>query len=556
MDTQLNEQLTFDSLGLSSDLLTAITNKGFIHPTPIQALTIPVLLKGGCNLIAQAQTGTGKTAAFGLPLIELIDPSSTQIQAIVLSPTRELALQITREIHSLNGNKNLKVLPVYGGQSISIQLRELKKGVHIVVGTPGRILDHLNRKSLSLSDIGYLILDEADEMLNMGFIEDMERIMSESNPDKETLLFSATMPPKIRKLAEKYMGGYQFLKAEHTGQSLSLNEHIYYELKSLRKFEGLCKIIEMAPSFYGMVFCRTKRDVDSVVSHLLERGFNAEAIHGDISQVQREKTLSKFRNKKINILVATDVAARGIDVNDLTHVINYSLPQDPENYVHRAGRTGRAGKKGVVASLVTSNELRKLKSISKTASSEVTQYTLPTRQDILETKKIKIYDSLVEQMAGHIDPVYYNMAKHLLTQSQPTDIIAAILNTIFNKEMGLSEYAEVTEIPNEKKERSSKSKSFSSSKGRARQGFSNRKVTRKKTGKDSYSSDPYEKLPATRRSNQGNKATKPVTEKGKRFSTTSSTSDNVSSYNKKSEKTTKKKFGQERNTKKSFSKKY
>ncbi|MBW6458231.1 MAG: DEAD/DEAH box helicase, partial [FCB group bacterium] len=349
----MTQKKTFTDLGLSDNSLAAVRAKGFEEPTAIQMMTIPVMLKQDRNIIAQAQTGTGKTAAFGLPLIDLLDPAQAKVQALILTPTRELAIQVSEEIYSLRGNTPIQIMPIYGGQSIDQQLRRLKKGVQIVVGTPGRIIDHLKRRTLDLRHIQHLILDEADEMLNMGFIEDMEEIMKHTNPDKRTLLFSATMPERIRELARTYMNGYELLKAKEEDTITHLTEQIYFEVKASEKFDALCRIMDFEDHFYGLVFCRTKQDADALVTGLLSRGYDVEAIHGDISQAQRERTLNRFKKKSINILVATDVAARGIDVNNLSHVINYTLPHDPESYIHRIGRTGRAGNEGTAITFIT-----------------------------------------------------------------------------------------------------------------------------------------------------------------------------------------------------------
>ena len=336
----MSESKTFADLGLSAATTAAINKKGFEEPTAIQAMTIPVMLEDRTDIIAQAQTGTGKTAAFGLPLIELLDLDSREVQALILAPTRELAIQVAEEINSLKGERDIRVAPIYGGQSIDQQLRRLKRGVHIVVGTPGRVIDHLKRRTLKLGAIRHLVLDEADEMLNMGFVEDIEEIMEHTGPNKRTLLFSATMPARIRSLAKKYMCQHEVLTAKADSNTTALTEQIYYEIRASDKFEALCRIIDFEEDFYGLVFCRTKNDVDGVASQLVGRGYDAEPIHGDVSQAQRERTLAKFRKRKSNILVATDVAARGIDVSDLSHVINYALPYDAESYVHRIGRTG------------------------------------------------------------------------------------------------------------------------------------------------------------------------------------------------------------------------
>ncbi|MFQ5456585.1 MAG: DEAD/DEAH box helicase [Nitrospirota bacterium] len=437
---------TFNDLGLSVKVLDAINKKGFEEPTAIQAVTIPVMLRNDTNIIAQAQTGTGKTAAFGLPLIEMINTDSKTVQALILVPTRELAIQVSEEINSLKGDKDIKIVPIYGGQSIDQQLRRLKKGVHIVVGSPGRVIDHLNRKTLRLGKIEQLILDEADEMLNMGFIEDMEEIMKHTNPDKRTLLFSATMPEKIKTLAHKYMDGYEFIIVKKEHLTTNLTEQIYFEVKASDKFEALCRIIDIEDDFYGLVFCRTKSDVDSVVTHLMDRGYNAEAIHGDISQSQRERTLEKFKKQRVNTLVATDVAARGIDVNNLTHVINYSLPQDPESYVHRIGRTGRAGNEGTAITFITPSEYKRLMFIQRIARTDIKKSKVPEVKDIIKAKKKKICDDLSAILKDEIDTTYYNWAKKLLVDNDPTKILAAILNYCFEEDINPDAYNKIKDV--------------------------------------------------------------------------------------------------------------
>lgn len=447
----MTNQLKFEDLGLSSRVLDAISKKGFEEPSPIQALTIPVMLRNDTDIIAQAQTGTGKTAAFGLPLIEMIDTKKHSVQALVLAPTRELAIQISEEILSLKGNSDLQVIPVYGGQSIDQQLRRLKKGVHIVVGTPGRVIDHLNRKTLNLQTIEHLILDEADEMLNMGFIDDMEEIMRHSNPEKRTLLFSATMPAKIQKLANKYMAKYEMLTVKQQAITTKLTEQIYYEVKSGDKFEALTRIIDMEEDFYGLVFCRTKSDVDTVCSHLVNRGYDADAIHGDILQKQREKILDKFKQKKSNILVATDVAARGIDVNNLTHVINYSVPHDPEAYVHRIGRTGRAGNQGTAITFITPNEYKQLMFIQRVAKTDIKKSKIPNVKDIINFKKEKINAELQEIQPAEIGETYTDWAKKLLEQNNPQQLLANLLCYCFDNELNPRLYNEIQTYADENK---------------------------------------------------------------------------------------------------------
>ncbi|MBN1435884.1 MAG: DEAD/DEAH box helicase [Sedimentisphaerales bacterium] len=437
---------TFKELGLSAKVLEAINSKGFEEPTEIQAMTIPVMLRNDTNIIAQAQTGTGKTAAFGLPLIEMIDPYASGVQALILVPTRELAIQVSEEITSLRGDKDITTAPIYGGQSIDQQLRRLKKGVHIVVGTPGRVIDHLHRKTLKLGGVAHLILDEADEMLNMGFIEDMEEIMEHTNPNKKTLLFSATMPNRIKDLAHKYMDDYELLAAKKEQVITNLTEHIYFEVKGSDRFEALCRIIDFEGDFYGLVFCRTRSEVDEIARHLTDIGYDAESIHGDISQVQREKTLDSFKKKKVNILVATDVAARGIDVVNLTHVINYSLPQDPEAYVHRIGRTGRAGNEGTAITFITPSEYKRLMFIQRLAKADIKKSKLPRVQDIIQAKEKKIHDDIAAILEGEIDGKYYNIVKKLATEHHPTKVMAAIINYCFEDELNPDTYGEIKEF--------------------------------------------------------------------------------------------------------------
>lgn len=435
---------SFQELGLSEELLASINRKGFEEPTAIQALTIPRMLADNTNIIAQAQTGTGKTAAFGLPLIDRVDTGRKEVQAVVLTPTRELAIQVSEEINSLKKDHRLKTIPIYGGQSISLQLRALKKGVHIVVGTPGRVIDHLKRKTLKLGGIDHLILDEADEMLNMGFIEDIEEIMEYTSADKRTLLFSATIPKRIRDLAGKYMKDHELISVKNETLTTSLTEQIYYEVRAGDKFEALCRIIDVEDDFYGLVFCRTKNDVDTVSAHLADRGYDADCIHGDITQGQREKTLDKFRKQKVNILVATDVAARGIDVINMTHVINYSLPQDSESYVHRIGRTGRAGNQGTAITFITPGEYKKLMHIQRSAGTDIKKSRMPDVQDIIEAKKKKIYDEISAARLKNLNPEYLKLAVDLMDDNDPALVLAATLNVCFEDELTPSAYTEFT----------------------------------------------------------------------------------------------------------------
>lgn len=443
--TQLDE---FAALGLDEKVLPAIKAKGFETPSPIQKLTIPVLLDEDRHndLIAQAQTGTGKTAAFGLPLLQRLTPKKGPVQGLILVPTRELALQVTEELISFNKYSRLTITAIYGGASISEQLRRLKKGVDIVVGTPGRILDHLRRGTLDLKELQYLILDEADEMLNMGFIEDVEAILAESNDYRRILLFSATMPARIVALSKQYMKEVEVLKVPSKEMTTDLTDQIYFEVRDSDKFDALTRIIDVEAEFYGIVFCRTKVAVDELVTRLTQRGYAAEGLHGDVSQAQREKILKKFKDKQVTILVATDVAARGIDINNLTHVINYSLPQDSESYVHRIGRTGRAGNTGTAITFISSSEYRQFMMMQREIKVDIKKVPIPTAQHVVEIKKNRIKDELAEIIENENYTEYTKMATELLQDQSPEVAMAALLRLAFKNELEESNYPEIRSI--------------------------------------------------------------------------------------------------------------
>ena len=336
---------TFADLGLSDRLLTAIEQKGYKEPSPVQELAIPLVLADKNDLIVQARTGTGKTAAFGLPMMDTIDATGT-VKAIILTPTRELAVQITEELHSFNKGKKLAITTVYGGQSISVQEKALRKGCDIIVGTPGRVIDFVKKGKLVISDIKYAVLDEADEMLNMGFIEDVEFILSHTPKEKRMLMFSATMPSRLKAIAEKFMQNVHTVKAVSGELTTDLVTQRAYQVNAKDRQQALDRLICMEKEFYGIIFTQTRIDAEHVSARLNDKGYSVEFLHGDIPQKSRENILQSFKQKRTRILVATDVAARGIDVNDLTHVVNYSVPESPEAYVHRIGRTGRAGESG------------------------------------------------------------------------------------------------------------------------------------------------------------------------------------------------------------------
>jgi ATP-dependent RNA helicase DeaD len=436
----------FDGFGFSEELLNAIKEKGFEEPTEIQKKVIPLILENKVDVIGQAQTGTGKTAAFALPIIELLEVKAGHLQALVLVPTRELAIQVSEEFNSLRGHKNIHAAPIYGGQSYDTQFRHLKKGVDVIIGTPGRVLDHLNRKSFSFDKISFAVLDEADEMLNMGFIEDIENILSRTPKERRTLLFSATMPERIMSLAKKYMGKREIIRTKKSGQTNELTDQIYYEVKESDKLDALCRIIDTTQEFFGLVFCRTKNDVDFVSLKLSERDYDVEGLHGDITQNIREKILNKFRNKKINVLIATDVAARGLDIEELTHVINYSLPQDAESYLHRIGRTGRAGKEGTAITFVTPEEHRKLVYIKNFTQTEIRKKRIPHVKEVISFKKEKIVSELKSLTDIDVPEAYMSIAKDLLGDNDPEKIIAALIKNSYQNELEEKNYADIRDL--------------------------------------------------------------------------------------------------------------
>lgn len=396
------DAVTFEELGLNEYTLKAVEKKGFKVPSPIQVLAIPRLLNGDANLIARARTGTGKTAAFGLPIMQSISGKTDKPQALVLEPTRELAMQTCTEMQSFNSEAFPRTCVLYGGASYTTQIKELKRGAEIVVGTPGRIKDHIDRKTLDLSQIKYFILDEGDEMLDMGFIDDIEEIFTHANPDCRILLFSATMPPEILKIASKFMGEYETIEEEGVIDEPLLIEQKYWCVRESEKIEALVRLIDISPDFYGLVFTQTKMDADRVTRELDLKGYEAAALHGDIMQNQREKVLERFRLKKTRILVATDVAARGIDISGLSHVVNYSLPFDAATYVHRIGRTGRAGSSGVAITFVKPEERRRLsfllKGVAKASKGEMTEGKIPSVEEVIATKEKRLFDELKEKL--------------------------------------------------------------------------------------------------------------------------------------------------------------
>ena len=456
------KKITFADLGLSDKLLKAIEKKGYEYPSPIQAWVIPLLLKGDRDIIGQAQTGTGKTASFGLPLLDRLDEKKRGIQAIVMCPTRELAIQVAKEIESFTVGR-IKITLLYGGQNVRDEIRNLKNGTHIVVGTPGRIKDHLMRKkTLILDDLDYFILDEADEMLNIGFREEIEEILEHTPEDKKTLLFSATMPKEILRIAKKYMKDYDTIAIKSDTTISDRIDQSYYEVAPRNKFESLCMVVDMAEDFYGIVFCKTKLDVDDVASRLMAKGLRTEGIHGDIEQKTREKILGRFKAKKTDILVATDVAARGLDVNDLTHVINYSLPDSPETYTHRIGRTARAGKTGTAISFISRSDKRKLFAVERILKQKIPRGKTPDAKEVVAAQKKRLVGNITNLINDEKLHNFSDIADSLLSLGDPKMVISALLKDAHNDKFDEKSYR-ITESRTRDNDRGERSRaSFSS----------------------------------------------------------------------------------------------
>ena len=435
---------TFESLGLGERTLKAVKAKGFEEPSEIQAACIPLLLKEGTEVVGQAQTGTGKTAAFALPILETVDEEKKSVQALILTPTRELALQVSEEINSLKGDRKTEVTPIYGGASMEIQLRKLKRGVQIVVGTPGRILDHIKRGTLDLSNLVFMVLDEADEMLDMGFIEDIEEVLKNVPETRRMLMFSATMPPQIQKLAENFMKNPTLVRTQKTDAATPQADQIYFEVKEAYKIEALTRIIDRDPDFYGVIFCRTKLQCDEIGHKLQARGYDAEALHGDLSQRERETILRKMKERVIRILVATDVAARGLDIQDLTHVINYSLPSDPEIYIHRVGRTGRAGKEGTAITFITPSEARRFSYIKKASKSEIRKEEIPTPREVVERRRELIKEQLLSALEKDGGEEYRSISEGLLEDNDPVDVLSSVLSLFYRDALDESQYKDIS----------------------------------------------------------------------------------------------------------------
>lgn len=423
------EAIKFEELELDGRILKAVTEMGFEAASPIQAKAIPLQMEG-MDIIGQAQTGTGKTAAFGIPFLQKVDPKSKKLQVVALCPTRELAIQVAEEIRRLaKFMHGVKVLPIYGGQEIGRQIRSLKDGVQVIIGTPGRVMDHMRRKTIKFDHVHTVVLDEADEMLNMGFLEDMEMILSELPEERQTVMFSATMPPAIAEIAKKFQNDPELVKVVKKELTVPKVTQYYYEVKPKNKVEVMCRLLDLYDPKLSIVFCNTKRQVDGLVQELQGRGYFAEALHGDLKQIQRDRVMNSFRNGRTDILVATDVAARGIDVDDVEAVFNYDVPQDDEYYVHRIGRTGRAGREGKAFNLVVGKEVYKLREIQRYCKTKILPQPIPSLNDVTSIKADKILDSAGELLRdAELDHLIDIIEKRVLEEDYTTlDLAAALL---------------------------------------------------------------------------------------------------------------------------------
>lgn len=424
----------FMESGLRPEILDAIADMGFDSPTPIQEKTLPVLLHSSGDLVALAQTGTGKTAAFGLPVIQLTDLHNQQIQSLVLCPTRELCMQIAKDLTNYSSKiKDFNVVPVYGGAPIDIQIKALKKGCHTVAGTPGRVLDLIRRKVLKLSGIRWLILDEADEMLNMGFKDDLDAILANTPAQKQTLLFSATMRKEIAEIANTYMNNPEEITIGKRNAGAENVRHEYYMVHSRDRYLALKRIVDINPSIYGIIFCRTRQETKDVANKLMHDGYNADALHGDLSQSQRDYAMDRFRIKNLQLLVATDVAARGLDVDNLTHIINYNLPDDLEVYVHRSGRTGRAGRSGISISIIHTRESKKIKDLERIAQKKFERKNIPNGHEVCEKQLFNLVNRVEKaQVDKQIEP-YLPVIYKKLEWLNREDLIKHFVSEEFNR---------------------------------------------------------------------------------------------------------------------------
>jgi ATP-dependent RNA helicase DeaD len=431
----LNTMISFSEIGINENILKALTALGFKQPTPVQEQVIPLMLEQPVDLVSLAQTGTGKTAAFGVPLIQRTNTKSKKTQTLILCPTRELCVQVARDLASYaKFVKGLKVLPIYGGSSIDQQIRALRKGVQIIVATPGRLNDLIRRGNVDISRVQYVVFDEADEMLQMGFQEELNAILSQTPAEKNTLLFSATMSKEVKNIANRYMSDPVEMTIGQRNAGAENVRHEYYLVQARDRYPALKRIVDNCPSNYSIIFCRTRRETNEVANKLMQDGYNADALHGDLSQAQRDQVMQKFRGKSLQILVATDVAARGLDVNDLTHVINFNLPDDVANYTHRSGRTGRAGRTGISVVLIQARERFRIKQIENKIKKKFKQCQIPTGAEICKTQLVSQIEvvSNVEVNHEQIDPLYTEIAEKFAHMDRE-ELIKRFISQEFNR---------------------------------------------------------------------------------------------------------------------------
>ena len=449
---------TFEELGVSPEIRKAIEEMGYENPMPVQEEVIPYLLGENNDVVALAQTGTGKTAAFGLPLLQQIDVKNRVPQSLILCPTRELCLQIAGDLNDYSKYiDGLKVLPVYGGSSIDSQIRSLKRGVHIIVATPGRLLDLMERKTVSLSTVHNIVMDEADEMLNMGFTDSINAILADVPKERNTLLFSATMSPEIARISKNYLQNAKEITIGRKNESTSNVKHVAYTVQAKDKYAALKRIVDYYPQIYGIIFCRTRKETQEIADKLMQEGYNADSLHGELSQAQRDAVMQKFRIRNLQLLVATDVAARGLDVDDLTHVINYGLPDDTESYTHRSGRTGRAGKTGTSIAIINLREKGKLREIERIIGKKFIAGEMPTGKQICEKQLIKVIDELEkvkvnEEEITDFMPEIYRKLEWLSKE----DLIKRMVSHEFNRFLDYYRDREEIETPTDSRERNTR----------------------------------------------------------------------------------------------------
>ena len=445
--------MKFAATGLNKNILQAISDLGFEKLTPIQKEVIPYLLENETDLIALAQTGTGKTAAFGLPVLQKIKIATKLPLIIILCPTRELCLQISKDMQSYAKYiKELKITAVYGGANITPQIKALKNGTQIIVGTPGRVIDLIKRKALKLQDIEFVILDEADEMLNMGFKDDLDTILAETPEEKQTLLFSATMPKEVMRISKNYMNQSKTIQVASRNEGAKNVDHHYYMVNAKEKYNALRRICDVNPEVYGIVFCRTRRETANIADKLMQDGYDADAIHGELSQSQRDHVMRRFRQKKLQILVATDVAARGLDVDNLTHVINYNLPDDNEVYIHRSGRTGRAGNKGISIIIAHSREGKKIKDIQRMIKRDVALQKVPDGDEICQIQLMKLVDKVVGTKINQQIGKYLPTIEEKLAHLNKEQLIEQFISIEFNKFLSFYKNAPDLNVSGNKKD--------------------------------------------------------------------------------------------------------